>query len=112
MEKNIKIDILYQYYKDLLSEKQSEAIEQYYLEDLSLTEIAEIQGISKQAVSTNIKRSEKLLLDFESKLKLYSKISFLTESLEDLAKFLKNNLEDTTYKIANERISELIDKLN
>ena len=68
MEKNVIIGILYEYYGELLTEKQSESIELYYLEDLSLTEIADVMKISKQSVSENIKRSEKALLNFEDKL--------------------------------------------
>lgn len=112
MEKNVEIGTLYQYYKDLLSEKQSEAIEQYYLEDLSLTEIAEITGVSKQAVSTNIKRAEKLLEDYESNLNMYEKIVFLSESLENLSKFLEGKTDKNTYEIINQKISEIISKMN
>ncbi|NLW52826.1 MAG: DNA-binding protein [Tissierellia bacterium] len=112
MEKNIEIGTLYQYYKDLLSEKQAEAIEQYYLEDLSLTEIAEITGVSKQAVSTNIKRAEKLLEDYENSLKVYEKLVYLVDSLEDLSKFLEGKTDKNTYEIVNEKISDIISNMN
>lgn len=112
MEKNIEIGTLYQYYKDLLSEKQAEAIEQYYLEDLSLTEIAEITGVSKQAVSTNIKRAEKLLEDYENSLKVYEKLVYLVDSLKDLSKFLEGKTDKNTYEIVNEKISDIISNMN
>lgn len=112
MDKNIEIGILYQYYKDLLSEKQSEAIEQYYIEDLSLTEIAENMDISKQAVSNNIKRAERDLLEFEEKLELYRKNVELNSSLNDLSQLVKKITDDKSYKLINEKISYMISKLN
>lgn len=112
MEKNIKIGILYQYYKDLLSEKQQESIEQYYLEDLSLTEIAEIQGVSKQAVSTNIKRAESLLVEYEEKLKLYSRYNEITNTLEELSDFVREKTDRQAYETIRKKISEMISKFN
>ena len=50
MEKNVKISILCQLYGKLLSEKQLEFIDDYYNNDLSLSEIAENHGITRQAV--------------------------------------------------------------
>jgi len=112
MDKNIEIGILYQYYKDLLSEKQSEAIEQYYIEDLSLTEIAENMDISKQAVSNNIKRAERDLLGFEKKLELYRKNVEMNTSLNELSQLVKKITDDKSYKLINEKISYMISKLN
>lgn len=112
MEKNIEIGILYQFYKDLLSDKQSDTVEQYYIEDLSLTEIAENLQISKQAVSNNLKRAERDLLDFEEKLQLYGKSIELTKSLEDLDKLIKKSTDDKSYISIHEEISSMISKLN
>ena len=108
MEKNIIIGILYEYYQELLSEKQAEVIDQYYIEDLSLTEIADLHGISKQAVSQNIKRSEKALLDIEDKLKLYSKLSLIQKKLEDLDALIKTEVDHETYEKLHTEISLLI----
>lgn len=112
MDKNIKYGILYEYYKDLLSEKQQESIEQYYFEDLSLTEIAEIQGVSKQAVSTNIKRAELILDEYEDKLMLYRKNSEIVAFLEKLDCFIEEKVDKQAYEPINKMISEMISKLN
>lgn len=112
MEKNVMIGILYEYYGELLTSKQSEAIEQYYFEDLSLTEIAEIQGVSKQSVSETIKRSEKSLLEFEQNLGLYKKISDLQILLENLDNNLKKNMSSEEYKKYESDINEIFGKLN
>lgn len=59
MEKNVEISMLNQFYGKLLTEKQSEFIDNYYNNDLSLSEIAENNGITRQAVRDNIKKGEK-----------------------------------------------------
>ena len=48
MEKNVKISLLFDFYKNLLTERQAESIDLYYNEDLSLAEIAEQDGLSRQ----------------------------------------------------------------
>lgn len=70
LENTFEIAMLYDFYGPLLSEKQQTFVELYYLENCSLTEIADMQGVSKQAVSEGIKRAEKALINYESKLKL------------------------------------------
>lgn len=68
MDKNVEISILCQLYGKLLSEKQLEFIEDYYNNDLSLSEIAENNGITRQAVRDIIKKGEKKLFEYEEKL--------------------------------------------
>ena len=68
MDKNVKISILSQLYGKLLTEKQFLFIEDYYNNDLSLSEIAENNNITRQAVRDNIKKGEKKLFEYEEKL--------------------------------------------
>ncbi len=68
MEKNVKISILCQLYGKLLTEKQYEFIDDYYNNDLSLSEIAENNAITRQAVRDIIKKGEKKLFEYEEKL--------------------------------------------
>ena len=68
MEKNVEISILCQLYGKLLSEKQLEFIDDYYNNDLSLSEIAENHGITRQAVRDMLKKGEKKLFEYEEKL--------------------------------------------
>lgn len=68
MEKNVEITLLYDIYGKLLTDKQAEAIELYYNDDLSLAEIADNTGISRQGVRDNLKRAEAILYDTEDKL--------------------------------------------
>lgn len=61
---------LYDYYKELLTPKQQEYFEMYYLNDYSLGEIASYLGISRNAVFDQIKKASQSLLEFEGKLHL------------------------------------------
>lgn len=89
MEKNVEISLLLDFYGEVLSEKQRTVVEMYYDDDLSLSEIAEYVGISRQGVRDSIKRSESTLYDMESKLKLAAKFRSMNEGL----KKIKENAE-------------------
>ena len=73
LEKLNQVNELYDIYKGLLTDKQRTYIELYYHEDLSLSEIADEMGVSRNAVHDNIRRTEKLLAGYEEKLKIYEK---------------------------------------
>lgn len=66
---------LYDLYYNLLTDKQREYFEDYYFMDLSISEIAQNYEISRNGAYDQIKRTEKLLFDYESKLQLYNKIN-------------------------------------
>ena len=68
MEKNVKISMLCEIYGKVLTKKQLDILENYYDNDLSLSEIAENEGITRQAVRDIIKKGENKLFDLEEKL--------------------------------------------
>ncbi len=68
MAKNMEVALLYDFYGDLLTDKQRDMIEQYYCQDLSLSEIAENAGISRQGVRDSVKRAEVQLTELEEHL--------------------------------------------
>ena len=70
MSKNFEVSALLDYYGMLLTDKQREAVEFYYNDDLSLGEIAENLDISRQGVRDSIKRAETVLYEAEEKLGL------------------------------------------
>ncbi len=70
MAKNLEYGILLDVYGCLLTDKQFEIMDLYYNDDLSLSEIGEQYGISRQGVHDSIKRSEAALDDFENKLNI------------------------------------------
>lgn len=73
IDKFVKLSFLYDFYGELLKENQRIIFEDYILEDLSLSEIASEQGISRQGVHDIIKRCSKQLIDYEEKLGLINK---------------------------------------
>jgi len=68
MEEKVKISMLCEFYGKLLTDKQYEFINDYYNNDLSLSEIAENNEITRQAVRDIIKKGEKKLFEYEEKL--------------------------------------------
>ena len=73
LEKTTRINFLFDFYQSLLTDKQRLYMQLYYLEDLSLGEIAGEYGVSRQAVYDNVRRTEAMLEDYEMKLNLFSK---------------------------------------
>ena len=74
-EKNLNIGYLLDFYGDVLSERRRDALDFYYNDDMSLSEIAEEMGISRQGVRDLIKKAEEELLFYEEKLGLAKKFS-------------------------------------
>ncbi len=79
MTKNLYISSLLDVYGEFLGEKPRKLTEWYYNEDLSLSEIAENEGITRQGVRDQIKRAEAQLLSLEEKCGYCSKFAFLKE---------------------------------
>lgn len=73
MDAILERTMLFDFYGELLTEKQKRAYELHFQEDLSLGEIADIMGISRQAVHDNLKKCDKQLHKYEEKLALVSK---------------------------------------
>ena len=95
--KNLEISYLLDFYGDVLTEKQRDVMEQYYNDDLSLSEIADNFGITRQGVRDAIKRGEGTILELEDKVgfaRRYRAVQEGIESLEQLARdinFYNNN---------------------
>ena len=81
--KDIKTVLLLDYYGSLLTDKQQDILDLYYNQDMSLAEIAEEYGISRQAVMDAIKRGENLLASFEERLKMAEKFSKLKAKVDE-----------------------------
>ena len=73
MDRKVEISMLCQIYGKLLTEKQLNIMDNYYNLDLSLSEIAENEGITRQAVRDIIKKGENKLFEFEEKLGIMKK---------------------------------------
>ena len=94
MEKNVKISMLCELYGKLLTEKQYDFIDNYYNNDLSLSEIAENNDITRQAVRDIIKKGEKKLFEYEEKLgtmkRMLSQEKKIEKILSELTKIQSN----------------------
>ncbi len=102
MEKNVEISMLNQIYGKLLTDKQSEFIDNYYNNDLSLSEIAENNGITRQAVRDNIKKGEKKLFEYEEKLAFMKRTLKQEKKIDKvLSELSKIQKESSDKKIAN-----------
>ena len=99
MEKNIEISLLLDFYGELLKEHQREAMSLYYNDDLSLSEISDQLGITRQGVRDLIKRGEARLYEFEKKLGLRKRFDEVEKGLykiESLCESLKINYNTGT----------------
>ncbi len=94
MEKRDYLIILYDYYSGLFSVKQKNYFEDYYFNNLSLSEISDNIGISRNAVHKMIKSVEDKLIFYEEKLNLYNKGLLLKEVISEIDdKRIKDKLE-------------------
>lgn len=113
MEKFVVITYLFDFYQDLLTEKQSNLLREYYFEDLSLSEMAQQHGISRQSAFDTIKKAEQKLLDYEEKLRLFEKYQNNEQALlkiKALCVKLSEDLENEYTNSVNEVIT-LVDGL-
>ena len=86
MANNVEISMLLDLYGETLTAKQRDYLNYYYNDDLSLSEIAENEGITRQGVRDAIKRAEAVLFDMESKLKFSQKLESVNSGLDSIMK--------------------------
>ena len=84
MAKNLEFVLLLDCYGELLTERQRNIAELYYNEDFSLSEIAQLEGITRQAVSDSLKHSEGMLLQTEEKLGMAERLRHVRACLEQI----------------------------
>lgn len=111
MEKIVEQGLLYDYYGELLTEHQKKIYEDAVYQDLSLSEIAEEAGISRQGVHDLIKRCDKILQEYEDKLHLVAKANAVKAKAEEICKLASEKsdvtecVKDSTARM--KRIQEL-----
>ncbi len=84
IEKVTQMNLLLDQYETLLTDKQRIVAIDYYQQDLSLQEIADNQGVSKNAIYDSLKRTEQLLLEYETNLNLVAKNKRLNQLFSDI----------------------------
>jgi len=105
MEKNVKVSILLQIYGKLLTEKQLQILEDYYNNDLSLSEIAENNDITRQAVLDIIKKGENKLFEYEEKLSFMEKMLKTEKQIENIL----SEISKIESNYSNEKISKILE---
>ncbi|MCL2580375.1 MAG: YlxM family DNA-binding protein [Oscillospiraceae bacterium] len=119
MPKNLKISVLLDYYGGMLTEKQREVAEWYYNEDLSLAEIAEHSGITRQGVRDSIKRAESQLVECETKMGLHARFVGIQKSLDEISE-QASYIQEESARVAGggafwnraQRIMDLTDEIS
>lgn len=104
-EKDLRLVPLFDLYGELLSESQKNMFDLYYNDDLSLAEIAEHTGITRQGVRDSIKRAEEFLLATEKKLGFAEKnqqINRITSETEE---------KITALKVTHPELAEVLDDI-
>lgn len=109
IRETVELSILYDFYGELLTDNNKEVFEEYVFNDLSLAEIAEQKGITRQGVHDIIKRTSKKLREYEDSLHLVDKFKTIEKKvshIKELTKQLKN--QDETIKIETSTNTEAI----
>lgn len=99
IEQTEEMNALLDAYENLLTDKQKEIMSLYFKEDFSLSEISETLNISRAAVNDHVKRSEKILLDYEKKLHLVKNYE------------TRREIYDKIKKVGNDNVLSLIEEL-
>lgn len=94
MDKKIYYNMLYDYYKELLTDKQREYYESYNFQDYSLSEISENEGVSRNAVHNQVRIVLERLDFYEDKLHLFHNATKIRKLIGDLDKDLKEKIEE------------------
>lgn len=112
-DKIAEVSLLYDYYGQLLTEKQRNVMQLYHEENLSLAEIAEEFSISRQGVHDALKNAERALTEYEEKLGLVKRLeesgSEITKAAAALTKLMEERSNDTELKAKLTEIKDIIE---
>ena len=113
-----RMALLYDFYGDMLTDRQKEFYDLYYNEDLSLAEIAENYGITRQGVRDVIVRAEAVLTELEDKTgiikrfhQMQGQFNQIQEAVDAIAKRNDQNWQDDEVEVQCDRIRDLLAQL-
>lgn len=104
MEKIVAQNLLFDFYGELLTEHQQNVYQDAVLEDMSLSEVADNYGISRQGVHDLLKRCDKSMQDYEDKLHLISRFDVIREKLKEIQELTDDK---RVHQLATEILEEL-----
>lgn len=109
--KPFEMCLLFDFYGDMLTEKQKELFDLYYNEDLSLSEISEHAGITRQGVRDGIVRAEHILREMEEKLGLVSRYGRIQSEISQVAAFAHDIGLINENRYRNKDIDTLVERI-
>jgi hypothetical protein len=108
MEKIVRQSMLYDFYGELLNEHQKSVYEDVIINDLSYSEIARINNISRQGVYDLIKRCDKILEEYEEKLRLVEKFQNAQKEVQRIKKLAFELKSINSDERLNEKLDEIV----
>ncbi len=111
MAKDLSVSVLLDFYGELLTEKQAEALDLYYNQDLSLAEIAADMEVSRQGVRAFIKQGEAHLLQFEEKLGMAKRFAGISNIAAKMQEILDKMPKSNEVSMLTEKIEEIKSRL-
>ncbi len=112
MDRIVEKSMLFDFYGELLTAHQKAVYGEYIQNDLSISELASIQGISRQGAHDMVKRCEKILADYEERLHLVAHYGSIKQMVGEIRKCSEEILESEDRKFINERIEKIADISN
>lgn len=110
IDKLVELSLLYDFYGELLKENQKSIYEDYILNDLSLSEIAEQQGISRQGVHDVVKRCSNQLINYEEKLHLIEKFEQTKQKVSKIKELSEQMMQSQEFSYLRE-VEKLSDSI-
>ncbi len=110
MEEFVEQALLFDFYGELLTEHQKRVLEDMVVNDLSISEIADEQGISRQAVHDIVKRSRKSLEEYEDKLHLVEKFLYIKQRIGEINQ-LVTHYDSSQKTELMEQVKNLTDRI-
>ena len=108
IEQNLEVSLLLEIYGNLLTQKQQDILSEFYNDNISISEIAQTHDSSRQAVNDLIKRSVKVLQDYEKKLHLLKKFVKIKTTVNDV---LSNNPRTENNKPFVEALNKILEDM-
>ncbi len=108
LEKTNRVNMLFDFYAPLLKDRQRDFLEMYYREDLTLSEIAELMEVSRQAVYDQLKRMEIVLEQYEEKLQLLARYQEREKRMTQLLSIMdQDNWDQESIRALVKEMAEL-----
>ncbi len=111
MENQVRVGLLFSFYRNMLTDRQIECVDLYYNEDLSLAEISEHLGITRQGVRDNIKRAEHMMIDIEERLGLVSRFLKIQDRLSEIDDIIREIEKSPNIRFLSDDIKHSINDI-